>query len=74
MIDWNKVKTAEQKAQEAKENAYESAKYSREAAYRSESDPLFFKAQRSESTLDEWQAKVQEIKQRFPYPEGYTNV
>ena len=40
----------------------------RAAAYRSEADPLFFKAQRGEATTDEWTAKVAEIKARFPYP------
>lgn len=35
-------------------------------AYREESDPLFFKAQRGEIELQEWTDKVQEIKQRFP--------
>ena len=40
----------------------------RAAAYRTEADPLFFKAQRGEATTDEWTAKVAEIKARFPYP------
>jgi hypothetical protein len=34
-------------------------------AYQNESDPLFFKAQRGEATMEEWQAKVAEIKKRF---------
>lgn len=38
----------------------------RSAAYRAESDPLFFKAQRGESTQDEWLANVAEIKARYP--------
>ena len=38
----------------------------RRAAYISESDPLFFKAQRGEATMEDWQAKVAEIKARFP--------
>lgn len=42
-------------------------KTSREAAYKAESDSLFFKAQRGEATVEEWQAKVAEIKARFPY-------
>jgi hypothetical protein len=41
---------------------------SRAAAYRSETDPLFFMSHRGEATLEEWQAKVAEIKARFPYP------
>lgn len=44
------------------------AKQSRSAAYSSESDPLFFKAQRGEVTIAEWEAKVEEIRQRYPYP------
>jgi hypothetical protein len=40
----------------------------RAAAYRAEADPLFFKAQRGEATVEEWQSKVAEIKARFPYP------
>jgi hypothetical protein len=37
-------------------------------AYNAEADPLFFMSQRGEATLEEWQAKVAEIKARFPYP------
>lgn len=40
----------------------------RAAAYTKESDPLFFMSQRGETTIEEWQAKVAEIKARFPYP------
>ena len=38
----------------------------RRSAYIVEADPLFFKAQRGEATMEEWQAKVAEIKTRFP--------
>lgn len=38
----------------------------RSAAYIREADPIFFKAQRGEATMDEWLAKVAEIKARFP--------
>jgi hypothetical protein len=38
----------------------------RHSAYVAESDPLFFKAQRGEGTTAEWEAKVAEIKQRYP--------
>ena len=34
-------------------------------AYREESDPIFFKAQRGETTIEEWLAKVEEIKNRW---------
>lgn len=40
----------------------------RKAAYPAESDPIFFMAQRGEATMEEWTAKVAEIKARYPYP------
>lgn len=40
----------------------------RQAAYTKESDPLFMKWQRGDVTKEEWVAKVDEIKARFPYP------
>lgn len=46
----------------------EEIKIARAAAYKSEADPLFFKAQRGEATMDEWKAKVEEIKVRYPDP------
>lgn len=66
MIDLTKLKTAEQKAQEATEQALAQTEYSRRTAYINEADPLFFKAQRGEATMEEWQAKIAEIKARFP--------
>jgi len=42
------------------------AEANRQAAYQRESDPLFFKAQRGEATMEEWEAKVADIKERFP--------
>lgn len=45
-------------------------KVQRQFAYQAESDPIFFKAQRGEATLEEWTNKVEEIKLRFPYPEA----
>lgn len=40
----------------------------RRAAYVLEADPLFFMAQRGEATIEDWTAKIAEIKARFPYP------
>lgn len=40
---------------------------SRAAAYATESDPLWFKAQRGEIPIEAWHAKVEEIRQRYPY-------
>jgi len=41
----------------------------RRAAYVVEADPIFFMSQRGEATLADWEAKVAEIKARFPYPQ-----
>jgi hypothetical protein len=38
----------------------------RRNAYQMQSDPIFFKAQRGEATMQEWEAKVEEIKARYP--------
>lgn len=38
----------------------------RQEAYREEADPLFFKSERGEATREEWLAKVQEIRDRYP--------
>jgi hypothetical protein len=65
------IKTPEQIAAEEAQQRLETAEANRRAAYIAEADPLFFKAQRGEATLDEWQAKVAEIKSR--YPKGVTN-
>jgi hypothetical protein len=46
--------------------AAEEATRQRQQAYIAEADPLFFKAQRGEATMEEWQAKVADIKARFP--------
>jgi hypothetical protein len=40
----------------------------RQAAYIAESDPLFFKYQRGDATKEEWLAKIEEIKARYPDP------
>jgi hypothetical protein len=48
----------------------ENLKVARGHAYTEEADPLFFKSQRGEILLTEWEAKVDEIRTRYPYPEG----
>ena len=60
---------AEIEAEVARLTALEPARITtenRRAAYITEADPLFFKAQRGEATMEEWQAKVAEIKARYP--------
>jgi hypothetical protein len=51
----------------------EEQEFNRQAAYTQEADPLFFKWQAGEATKEEWEAKREEIRQRFPYPEGTDN-
>jgi hypothetical protein len=58
LIKVDPTKLAEKKAAEAEAN--------RKAAYIAEADPLFFKSQRGEATLQDWQDKIAEIKARFP--------
>lgn len=38
----------------------------RAEAYRLEADPLFFKSERGEATKEEWLAKVEQIRGRYP--------
>ena len=52
----------------AKQPSREEQEEARRAAYVVEADPIFFMSQRGEATLAEWEAKVAEIKARFPYP------
>lgn len=51
------------------EQTLASVKRNRITAYTTEADPLFFKVQREEATIEEWKAKIAEIRNRFPYPE-----
>lgn len=39
----------------------------RRLAYEAEADPLFFRYQRGDGTREEWLAKIEEIKLRYPY-------
>ena len=60
---------AEIEAEVARLTALEPARIAtenRRAAYIAESDPLFFKWQAGETTQEEWQAKRNEIKARYP--------
>lgn len=43
------------------------AKENRRFHYIKEADPLYMDFQRGDATREEWEAKVQEIKDRFPY-------
>jgi hypothetical protein len=63
---WQVTDATESEINERLSQQTEQARESRKDAYRGEADPLFFKAQRGEATMDEWLAKVEEIKARFP--------
>ena len=58
LIKVDAAKVAAKKAAEAEAN--------RKTAYQAEADPLFFKWQAGEATQAEWEAKREEIRQRFP--------
>lgn len=60
---------AQQAAQAEAQWKIDNAAQLRQATYQTESDPLFFKWQANEITKEVWEAKRQEIKERFPKPE-----
>lgn len=63
---WNiRALTTEELAQQQSEYTAQ-VEAQRAEAYRTESDPLFFKVQRGEATMEQWLAKVAEIKVRYP--------
>ncbi|SDX74089.1 hypothetical protein [Roseicitreum antarcticum] len=47
----------------------EQARAARRAAFQTEADPLIGKVLRGEVSKDEYAARVEEIRARFPYPE-----
>jgi hypothetical protein len=66
---WVVVDATPEEIEQRKADQLANIKAARAAAYTQEADPLFFKAERGEGTKSEWEAKVQEIRDRFPYPE-----
>ena len=72
-LDKNQTQPSEEEIQQELERLQAEypkkvAQASRAAAYSQEADPLFFKYQRGEVTKEEWEAKIEEIRQRYPYP------
>jgi hypothetical protein len=59
LIKIDSIKAAE------KHNA--TAKAARSADFATEADPLFFKWQAGEGTKEEWEAKRESIRARYPY-------
>lgn len=47
----------------------EAIEAARQAAYRTESDPIFFEYQRGDKTEQEWLDAVQAVKDAHPYPD-----
>ncbi|UCR75643.1 hypothetical protein PAER4900a_00081 [Pseudomonas phage YMC17/07/R4900a] len=74
-IDWSKLVTPEQQAEERRQAEYDAAAVARANAYRLESDPLKTEAEfdaikaGTEPDYSAWIAKVEEIKARYPLPE-----
>ena len=66
---WEISEATPEEIGERKADQLEGIKRERANAYQNEADPLFFKAQRGEILLTEWEAKVDEIRNLYPYPE-----
>lgn len=64
VADASAEEVAERKAQQLAV-----ARRSRQQEYIKEADPLFFKWQAGEGTAEEWKARREEIRARYPYPE-----
>lgn len=63
---WKIVNLSKKEKEEINTDKEQFMKQQRKLAYQNEADPLFFKAHRGEIGMDEWEAKVQEIKDRYP--------
>lgn len=55
-------------AAQSVEAARDAMRAARRAAFAAEADPLFFKMARGEATMAEYEAKIDEIRSRYPYP------
>lgn len=65
-LGWDIVDLSEEERTKSITDFNNIQEVSRSIAYKTEADPLFFKWQRGEATQENWLAKIQEIKQRFP--------
>jgi hypothetical protein len=65
---WETSEATPEEVEQRKADQLESIRQQRASAYTQEADPLFFEAQRGEATIEEWSAKVEEIRARYPYP------
>lgn len=75
MIDWTKLKKADEVTEEAWQQQYDAVASQRLAAYRAESDQLKIEADYDAAIAGKapdysvWIAKVKEIKSRYPIPD-----
>lgn len=65
---WDVTEASAEEIAQRKAYLTAQAEANRAEAYRTESDPLFFKWQRGTATEQEWLAKVAEIRVRYPDP------
>jgi hypothetical protein len=69
-IEITETQTYRQKTQDEinseNDGQIQANRQARAIAYREESDPIFFKAERGEATREEWLAKVEEIRRLYP--------
>lgn len=62
---WNIIAFTDEELAQRESKRLAGLELERAKAYQTESDPLFFKAQRGEATMQEWLDKVAEIKARY---------
>jgi hypothetical protein len=67
---WDVTDATAEEVEQRKAEQRANIQAERANAYREEADPLFFKAQRDEADMAEWEAKIEEIRNRLPYPEA----
>lgn len=65
---WSVTDATAEEVAERRAQLTAQAEAQRAEAYRTESDPIFFKWQRGSATEQEWLDKVAEIKARYPDP------
>lgn len=65
---WDVSDATPEETLQRKQGANDAVTQQRLEAYTVESDPIYFESQRGEATFAEWEAKVEEIRQRYPYP------
>ena len=65
---WAVLDASPEEVAERTEQQIAVIKNQRASAYQQEADPLFFKYQRGEGSEEEWLDKIEEIRERYPYP------